>query len=56
MCPTVDNGVPISGYGGFVPKARTSSMGVGKSFHRFADEGFSALHDQVSHYRQVARA
>ncbi|XP_037092409.1 protein FAM166B-like [Pollicipes pollicipes] len=44
--------VPIPGYGGFVPKARSSQMGVGKRFSRFADEGFHALHDQVQRYRQ----
>ncbi|XP_037078108.1 uncharacterized protein LOC119099126 isoform X2 [Pollicipes pollicipes] len=48
--------IPIPGYGGFIPKARSSSMGVGKRFSRFADEGFHALHDQVNKYRQSVPA
>ncbi|XP_043237662.1 protein FAM166B-like isoform X1 [Amphibalanus amphitrite] len=44
--------LPIPGYSGFVPRARTSQMGVGKRFSRFADEGFHALHEQVERYRQ----
>ena len=50
--PTDEEPIPIPGYTGFVPRARTSQMGVGKRFARFADEGFHAMHDQVQRYRQ----
>ncbi|XP_043207862.1 uncharacterized protein LOC122373647 isoform X1 [Amphibalanus amphitrite] len=43
--------IPIAGYGGFVPLARTTQIGVGKPFQQFANEGFSRMHEVKDLYK-----